>query len=411
MGRKGGWNKTPRAPRFRGGTGTIFCDEAGFTGNNLLDKQQHAFVYAGLAIKPENAQELVAATIKDFRLQGTELKGTRLLKTDAGRAAIMSILNSCIPDARWVVHHKTYALACKMFEYIFEPPLANQNSMYYAAGFHRFISSLLFGFFQGKDAIAEDLFRDFANWARNGGTVALERIFPAGNLLVQIDGNPMQSIATFAMLHRASIEEELRDTHQNPGVPNWILDLTSTSIYSVLCAWGELYDQLDVYVDRSKPLESETDIMHAMVDRTEKARLRLFGKERAYSFNLTALPTFVNSKDHPGVQLADVIASALASAFQARWRDQSTPELDAWVTTARPSILPDCILPDLRHANPQTQEGFVGAMLLRELVQRSLHQEDLFGGIPEFIEYAVESYPEYKAQLDARRADTPQRSG
>src|ERR1700730_7019548 len=145
MGSNRTWNKTPRTPRFRGGIGTIFCDEAGFTGNNLLDKEQQAFVYVGLAMPADRAQELVMATIKDLRLQGTELKGARLLKTDAGRVAITRILNSCVPDARWVVHHKTYALACKMFEYIFEPPLANQNSIYYAAGFHRFISSLLFG--------------------------------------------------------------------------------------------------------------------------------------------------------------------------------------------------------------------------------------------------------------------------
>ncbi len=60
-------------------------------------------------------------TVSNFQLRGTEINGSRLLKTDAGKAAITSILEWCIPDTRLVFHYKTYALACKMFEYIFEP--------------------------------------------------------------------------------------------------------------------------------------------------------------------------------------------------------------------------------------------------------------------------------------------------
>jgi hypothetical protein len=409
MARARGWKKTTTKSRFRGGIGTIFCDEAGFTGNNLLDKAQEVFVYVGLAITPERAQELVEKTIRDTHLQGTELKGSRLLKTDAGKLAITRILKECIPDTRLVFHHKAYALACKMFEYIFEPPLASQNSMYYAAGFHRFISSVLFLFFQASDKRAEDLFSDFTSWVREGNTAALERLFPNDGLLVQSNATPLHGIATFAMLHRNTIEDELRAHHQNPTIPNWILDLTSTSIFSVLCALGEQYDQLDVYVDRSKPLESETSIMQAMVNRTDKARLKFLGKDRPYSFNLTRLPQFVNSKDHPGIQLADVIASALANALQAKFQTQTTPQAQEWIDTARPAILTDCILPDITQADPRSKGGFLGAIILRELVERSLKKEDLFDGIPELIQQTALDYPKYRQSIakDTSSPSTP----
>ncbi len=218
---------------FRGGVGTIFCDEAGFTGNNLLDREQEVFVYVGLAITPERAKAVVDQTIRDFQLQGVELKGSRLLKTDAGRAAVTRILDLCIADMRIVYHWKRYALACKFFEYIFEPAVADQNSIYYAAGFHRFISTFLFMCFRAQDRVAEDLFQDFSTWVREGSTQALQRILPSGSLLVQHKTNPLDAISTFAMLHENTIREELRPYHQNPTTPNWILDLTTTSIFSV----------------------------------------------------------------------------------------------------------------------------------------------------------------------------------
>jgi hypothetical protein len=398
------WKKARITPKeFRGGTGTIFCDEAGFTGNNLLDRNQEVFVYTGLAITPERAQSLVEQTLRDFpRLQGHELKGSRLLKTEVGREAVTTILNTCIPDTRIIYHWKKYALAGKIFEYIFEPALAEQNSIYYAAGFHQFISTLLFLFFSAKDKAAEDFFEDFATWAREGTMAALDRILPSESLVVEHHTNPLQAIATFALLHRDTIREELRPLHQNPTTPNWILDLTSTSIFSVLCAWGELYDQLDVYIDRSKPLETENEILLAMVNRKDKVRIRMFGKERPYSFNLTKIPSFVNSKDHSGIQLADVIASAIASALQNKLRNQADAQEQAWLATALPFTLDDCIFPDIKHADPREREAFVNSALLMELVDRSLKRENLFNGIPEFLYSLHQVYSVYRVSLPSQ---------
>jgi hypothetical protein len=63
-----------------GGMASVFCDEAGFTGNNLLDSEQEVFALAGAAIQPDRAKEVVERTIRDFKLQGAELKGSRMLK-------------------------------------------------------------------------------------------------------------------------------------------------------------------------------------------------------------------------------------------------------------------------------------------------------------------------------------------
>ena len=58
---------------------TIYFDESGFTGNNLLNLNQPAFVYASVAIDPQNASHLHSELVSRFQLQGKEMKGKNLV--------------------------------------------------------------------------------------------------------------------------------------------------------------------------------------------------------------------------------------------------------------------------------------------------------------------------------------------
>ena len=73
---------------------TVYCDEAGFTGNNLLDEHQPAFAYASVAIEESEADKVVRRIRADSRLQEPELKGARLAKSTRGRAAILDALRA-----------------------------------------------------------------------------------------------------------------------------------------------------------------------------------------------------------------------------------------------------------------------------------------------------------------------------
>jgi hypothetical protein len=387
-----------------GGLRTVFCDEAGFTGNNLLDRNQEVFAFVGVALSHGEAENIVQRTIRDFRLQGTELKGSHLLKTENGRRAITAVIRQCARNARVVCHLKKYALACKFFEYIFEPALADQNSIFYASGFHAFISTLLFLHLRVRNASAEATFEDFAKFMREGDKRALQRIFPGDDVIVDYASNPLQAIGLFAMLNRRAIIEELDAIRGDGSTPNWVLDLTTTSLSSVLCYWGERYEQLDVYCDRSKPIEAEADFLKHMVGRKDRTRFRIFGKERQLTYNLLRLPEMADSRKYPGIQIADVIASAVAGAFQNRWKEQPDNGEREWMKLARQSLLDDNIWPDLDNVDLRLPTPFVNSSLLLELAERSLKRQDLFDGIPEFIEAMHRIYPKFLADI---RRDTP----
>jgi len=144
----------------------IYCDEHGYSGNYLMDREQPYFVYASVAIKESAAKDIVAATKKDFGIQGEELKGRALVKYNRGRKAISRILSLLSGSIKVSISDKKYALACKFFEYIFEPTFASQSSLFYSIGFHRFIANILYLHFTARSAHAEDIFEDFERLMR-----------------------------------------------------------------------------------------------------------------------------------------------------------------------------------------------------------------------------------------------------
>src|SRR5688572_30000482 len=91
----------------------IFCDESGFTGQHLSNPDQRYFAFGSVAIPPDDAAELVARIVRDFRLQGSELKGRNLLRNAPGRKALTAVLDELGDRSQVVVVHKRYALAGK----------------------------------------------------------------------------------------------------------------------------------------------------------------------------------------------------------------------------------------------------------------------------------------------------------
>jgi hypothetical protein len=50
------------------------------------------------------------------------------------------------------------------------------------------------------------------------------------------------------------IEEELATLNNGDSVPNWVLDLTTTSLFTILSEFAVTFSPLTVYCDASKPL-------------------------------------------------------------------------------------------------------------------------------------------------------------
>jgi hypothetical protein len=123
-------------------------------------------------------------TEKRYRIQGNDIKGQKLVKTESGRKAISHLLKELEHRSKFSVFHKKYLLAVKLFEYIFEPVLAEKNSMFYYLGFHKFISNFLYIEFMTIIENAEDIFGEFSTLMRqlDNSELKLEHIFNSSAL-------------------------------------------------------------------------------------------------------------------------------------------------------------------------------------------------------------------------------------
>ena len=381
---------------------TIYCDESGFSGNNLLDSEQAFFVFATLAMEPDGARVLADKAIRDFRLQGNELKGSRLLKTPSGRNAISFLIKAAGPHAKLVFHLKKFAPASKFFEYIFEPCFSDCNSIYYQISFHRFISMVLYAWFVARPQSAEQLFEQFSQMMRDLDPARMASLSRRELVLVDAD-DVISMIRTFAFLNRRHIDKEVASIRGMEGVQNWVLDLTMTSLYTLLCAWAEQHEALGVFCDNSKPLKAEVSFLNGMVGRRDRIRFGWPGQEeRLVTFNLARPIQLVDSRQHPGAQIADVLAATVAWTL----REKKSRLSRRWFKELGPCFSEASIIPDESHVDLTQREPFINAVVLHELVQRSARREDLCRGMSEFIVTAYAAYNAHPPEIPVARGDT-----
>jgi hypothetical protein len=367
---------------------TIYCDESGFTGTNLSDKEQPLFVYASIALSPQRADELVTQVIRDFRLQATELKGSKLVKSERGRKALSFLLEECVTVSQSVVYNKKYALACKLFEYIMEPALSEKNWIFYNLKFHKFVSTLLYAELVTKSESAEELFTTFEELMRSQSAENMESLF-AQRTARRRGRSVAKEIVTFWHAQQQAVGEELTTIKSMGAVGRWTLDLTDSALFSLLCHWGQKFDQLDVYCDDSKPLfaylDSENSLFATMVGREDKQFIKVANQQHCITFNLLRPITLVNSKTTPGIQVADAVAASIAFALQNR----ATPTAKEWLSKflSSPAINPACMIPDADDADVRTLDGARNRALFFELVKRCREGKDLLENIEDFINF------------------------
>ena len=370
----------------------VYVDEAGFTGGNLLDRDQSELVFAAVAISEPEAARIWAEVATMSKTQSPELKGANMASRPNGRTAITWLLENTAQYVKLAASNKRYALAAKFFEYIFEPVLAQKNLLFYAMGFHKFVAMALYLPFAAGRAHGAHVFESFQHLARDPGSGKVASLYPPNEISID-EQDPLRHMLTFALCHQDRIEAELKAIDASQSYPGWLLELSSTFVHCLLAGWAEKHDSLRVYCDESKPLAANRELFDAMVGREDKYYLG-FGHhgDRSLIYNLAEPMQFVDSKQFPGIQIADIWASSLAYAF--RHRDDEICQ--RWLEIAVPSI--DTVLfPDTQFVDVDDEGPFLNWSLLIELSQRSVNGESVISGIEDYI-YRAKSTYEYGEQ-------------
>ena len=352
----------------------IYFDESGFTGNNLLNPDQKFFAYASVATDDQEAKDFVLGIIKKYGIQNGELKGSRLVKFNKGRKAIDEIFEHYEGRLKVSISDKKFALACKFFEYIFEPCFSDINSLFYGVGFHRFIANILYVEFIARGAGAEEIFGEFEALMGTKDEANLQGIFSSS---VHPENSPIiTQIREFAQCRAEDIREELSSLNDS-GVGKWILDLTNSALFTLLAHWGTEFTEVTAVCDPSKPLQHEQTMFDAMIGRKDQLFSEGFGEKHPITFNLSGPIEFLDSKTTHGIQIADAVYvfSGADDDHAKRWR----------------SILPSIghygsIIPDRDELNLKDRRAQRNAVLLLELHSRAKKGVSLIDGMGEYVQ-------------------------
>jgi Protein of unknown function (DUF3800) len=382
---------------------TISCDEAGHTGPDLLHPEQRYFGFGSVAIEDAEAWEIIQKALRDHPVQMPELKAAKLIRSARGRALITALLEAVEGRFAVNVYDKLLALCGWVFEYIYEPVFQDNPAVLYEKNLHRFVAMFSYLWFQKVGSDAEQAVRQFQAYMRTRNEAEAPLLFEGIREPLSGDrhDHPFELVLRFARGYRHIIvaDNACIDVLL-PDQGRWVLDLSASGLWSHLNYWGRRARPLTIRCDASKPLQAS--VARFTGDQNDPAieRARLMGYIGPLGWKQTGPVTFVDSRNHPAVQLADVIAGTAVACLA-----NGAPEgFKATVERLHRHILPDTLLPDYALIDLAQRAPAVNYLMLFDLAQRAERGIDPYLNLAEMYHAAEVSWA--RGDFHALQKDT-----
>ena len=369
----------------------IACDEAGHTGPDLLDKDQRYFAYASVAITDAEASEIIRQGRANYPVQMPELKASRLMGSTQGRRLVVALLKAIEGRYMVTINDKLLALCGWFFEYIYEPVYQADPSLLYHKDLHRFVAMYAWLWMTDNESQARPTIEQFQRYMRSRDPADAPFLFDRPRPPLSLEGteHPLETILRFAYGYRdIIIADNARLGTELPDGGRWTLDLSTSGLWSHLNHWGSTRKLLAVRCDASKPLQANIENFSGNDDDPGISRARRFHNRQRLGWKLLEPIAFVDLRDHPAIQLADVIASAMVTIVK-----NDYPEEDRAVAEILfPHVHEHSIMPDMEVIDPATRHAAVNSLILFDLAKRAERLADPYHGLGDMYHAAEVSF-------------------
>jgi Protein of unknown function (DUF3800) len=298
---------------------TIYCDEAGNSGENLLDPVQPFFVLASNDFSPGEAEDILEPARS---AQTNEIKFGNLKGSKSGVARLIRVLSDPRLHPNRVAGHfidKRYMVATKLVDLAVETVLNERGMDLYVDGANIAMSNMLFHglpLYCGK-AVADAFLDAFVRLIRRQNTQTRDGFFAAARDAVQASKH-----AKFQQLIEPFADEstgEIWLPHINPHA----LDPAIPALFQHIVVWGRRKRAgFRVVHDDSKPILATEQFFRAMLAGDNEASSPVGYDRRQFDFPLRATElSQANSSEHPQLQLADLCAGSINHFLRAKAAD------------------------------------------------------------------------------------------
>ncbi|MDR3056709.1 MAG: hypothetical protein LBU84_01035 [Prevotella sp.] len=236
----------------------IAFDEAGYTGQDLNNKEQPVFTYSSVNFTKEETNEL-----KSFiSTKAGEIKFNKLKKYSKFEKELEKVLNHELINentVRIAIAHKEYMIIAQTVDKLIEPLTHRDGFDLYEQGENLALTNMLYYCmppFCGEELV-NNYYEAFVKMIRNKTVADIKDYYNIVAKLIESSTSEDFKSTLSVILYSADIIEDILEE-----ADKFYMDVTTASL-TVLCDyWGnKLGDVFDVIADNSKPLESSLWIL------------------------------------------------------------------------------------------------------------------------------------------------------
>ncbi len=289
----------------------IYFDEAGNTGQDMLNKDQRVFVLASVDFNEEEQKTLM----KIFDTEN-EIHFKNLKKSNTGRKKIIEFLNHSLINENHVkiyIVHKEFNVAGQITDLLIETVMHQNGYDLYQHGRNIAYANWIyyFGNFYWDKALYTRFITEFITMIRLKTEQSINIFYTTAEELLNLveEKNIMIPIV--------ESKKHIKDIMQS--IDKYSIDVTFSN-FLVLCdKWYKQYKQkIDIRFDESKQIRHYNYFLEHAKKIAEKnpgtIDIGFDSRKMTFPPQIASLE-MVDSKDVFGVQCADLIASAIAFMY------------------------------------------------------------------------------------------------
>ena len=289
---------------------TIYFDESGNTGSNLIDLDQPVFTLASCIFSKERSKELLKL-IDSNSIHEVHFKNLRRRKS--GQDAIIRLMSSKLLDVKCVrinIFLKQFMITTKIVDILIEHMMHLMGEDLYLNGRNIALSNMLYyclPVFCDEDLV-QSMYESFVTMIRSQDQNNIDKFY-----------NDVQKVKESSSDERFKENLDLILATKNciDGALEFVdkhsLDPSIPAFFSHCAQWGNSYPKgFHIIHDDSHSIEKERLLFAHFMDWTQDD-VELGYDRRKYNLPLKGKSLkFASSEDHPQIQVCDIVASSIS---------------------------------------------------------------------------------------------------
>jgi hypothetical protein len=301
----------------------VFFDEAGNSGDNLLDADQPLFTLLSHDFDEKEA----ALLLKPIRMASNakELHFKNLKKYSKTQKAILECINHelIMPDrAYYYTSLKEFMVVAHIVDQLVELVLNDGGIDIYKGGVNLSTANLLY--IMGNNAWDKEAFKKmcstFVDWFRSNDDAKGDLFYSSvRELYKKVQGSEEEMLVGFILLSER-FRPLLKESHSK-----FTLDSTLSCFVAHCNVWAKKYNKpFDIVFDTSKQINYWREFIQFLTTKLPTQEVGYGSRKHKYPLLINSLK-LVDSSTFQSIQLADILASSLNYAYTNKLKGITDP--------------------------------------------------------------------------------------